>query len=115
MVIEEAYRSRRLATFAGEPVELVSIQVVGQGLRDGESVPERVRPSRPEPAPPPPRKAYFGAETGWLETPVLRRSDLSNTRCLGVPRSSRRDSEEVVDRSFSGAFGCAGIRDDAVA
>lgn len=80
MVIEEAYRSRRLATFAGEPVELVSIQVVGQGLRDGESVSERVRPSRPEPAPPPPRKAYFGAETGWLETPVLRRSDLSTPR-----------------------------------
>jgi N-methylhydantoinase A len=39
-----------------------------------------VRPSRPEPAPPPPRQAYFGAETGWLETPILRRSDLSAAR-----------------------------------
>ena len=65
---------------ADEPVELVSIQVVGQGLREGGSVPERVRASRPEPAPPPPRRAYFGAPTGWLETPILRRSDLSAPR-----------------------------------
>jgi len=65
---------------ADEPVELVSIQVVGQGLREGGSVPERVRASRPEPAPPPPRRAYFGAPTGWLETPILRRSDLCAPR-----------------------------------
>jgi len=60
-----------------EPVELVAMQVVGLGLRDGGGVPERVRSSRAEPTPPPPRKAYFGAETGWLDTPVLRRSDLA--------------------------------------
>ena len=63
-----------------EPVELVSIQVVGQGLREGAGVPERVRPSRPEPEPPPPRPAYFGTEHGWVETPVLRRSDLRTPR-----------------------------------
>jgi N-methylhydantoinase A len=33
--------------------------------------------SRPEPDPPPPRKAYFGA---WMKTPVIRRSDLSRSR-----------------------------------
>jgi N-methylhydantoinase A len=59
-----------------EPVELVAMQVVGLGLREGSGVPERVRSSRAEPTPPPPRQAYFGVETGWLETPVLRRSDL---------------------------------------
>jgi N-methylhydantoinase A len=79
--LEEAFGREHEKTYghragADEPVELVSIQVVGQGLSEGESVPERVRPSRPEPAPPPPRRAYFGAQTGWLETPVLRRSDL---------------------------------------
>ena len=31
---------------------------------------------RPEPAPPPPRPAYFGKERGWIDTPVRRRSDL---------------------------------------
>ena len=60
-----------------EPVELVSIQVVGQGLRAGTGVPDRVRPSRAEPKPSGPRRAYFGPEQGWVETPVLRRSDLA--------------------------------------
>jgi N-methylhydantoinase A len=80
--LEEAFGAEHEKTYghrAGpeEPVELVAIQVVGQGLREGPSVPERVRPSRPEPQPPPPRKAYFGS---WVETPVLRRSDLAQPR-----------------------------------
>jgi len=83
--LEEAFGREHEKTYghragADEPVELVTIQVVGLGLREGPNVPERVRPSRPEPAPPPPRRAYFGAETGWLETPVRRRSDLSTPR-----------------------------------
>ena len=80
--LEEAFGREHEKTYghragADEPVELVSIQVVGQGLRDGPSVPERVRPSRPEPTPPPPRRAYFGS---WIETPVMRRSDLSRAK-----------------------------------
>jgi N-methylhydantoinase A len=80
--LEEAFGREHEKTYghragADEPVELVSIQVVGQGLREGPSVPERVRPSRPEPTPPPPRRAYFGT---WLETPVIRRSDLARPR-----------------------------------
>jgi N-methylhydantoinase A len=80
--LEEAFGREHEKTYghragADEPVELVSIQVVGQGLREGASVPERVRPSRAEPAPPPPRPAYFGS---WIETPVMRRSDLAKPR-----------------------------------
>ena len=60
-----------------EPVELVSMQVLGRGLREGAGVPERVRPSRPEPEPGPPRRAWFGPEHGWVETRILRRSDLA--------------------------------------
>jgi N-methylhydantoinase A len=80
--LEEAFGREHEKTYghragADEPVELVSIQVVGQGVREGSSVPERVRPSRPEPTPPPPRRAYFGT---WLETPVIRRSDLARPR-----------------------------------
>ncbi len=83
--LEEAFGREHEKTYghrAGpeEPVELVSIQVVGQGLREGAGVPERVRPSRPEPEPPPPRPAWFGAEHGWVETPILRRSDLARPR-----------------------------------
>jgi N-methylhydantoinase A len=36
--------------------------------------------SRGEPAPQPPRRAYFGPEHGFLDTPVLRRSDLGSSR-----------------------------------
>ena len=83
--LEEAYGREHEKTYghragADEPVELVSIQVVGLGLREGSGVPERVRPSRAEPQPPAPRPAYFGAELGWVETPILRRSDLSRPR-----------------------------------
>ena len=83
--LEEAFGREHEKTYghragADEPVELVSIQVVGQGLRDAASVPERVRPSRAEPAPPPPRPAYFGRQRGWIETPVVRRSELSQPR-----------------------------------
>src|ERR671930_324106 len=61
--LEEAFGLEHEKTYghragADEPVELVSIQVVGQGLRGGPSVPQRVRSSRAEPKPPPPRSAY---------------------------------------------------------
>jgi N-methylhydantoinase A len=62
-----------------EPVELVSIQVIGIGLRAG-GVPDRVIVSRPEPEPAPPRKAYFGRENGWMQTPVMPRLALSTSR-----------------------------------
>jgi N-methylhydantoinase A len=82
--LEEAFGAEHERTYghrAGieEPVELVAIQVVGQGLREGPSVPDRMVSSRPEPVPGPPRRVYFG-ERGWIETPVLRRSDLARRR-----------------------------------
>jgi N-methylhydantoinase A len=80
--LEEAFGREHEKTYghragADEPVELVSIQVVGQGLRTGAAVPERVCASRPEPTPSAPRPAYFGS---WVETPVLRRSELAKPR-----------------------------------
>ena len=82
--LEEAFGQEHEKTYghrAGkdEPVELVSVQVVVQGLRQGSAIPERLRPSRAEPQPSPPRRAWFG-DAGWLETPVLRRSDLTGER-----------------------------------
>jgi N-methylhydantoinase A len=59
-----------------EPVELVAIQLVGAGLREGSSVPQSVTASRRDGAKPASRKAWFGDEHGWLETPVLSRADL---------------------------------------
>jgi N-methylhydantoinase A len=83
--LEEAFGREHETTYghrAGpeEPVELVSIQVIGQGLREGSGVPERVTQSRSESDPGPPRRAYFGAAHGWMDTPVLKRSDLATGR-----------------------------------
>ena len=62
-----------------EPVELVSIQVVGQGLRQRSGV-EGVPQSRPDPEGGPPRRAYFGSKHGWIDTPLLKRADLVTKR-----------------------------------
>jgi N-methylhydantoinase A len=83
--LEKAFGAEHERTYghrAGpeEPVELVAIQVVGTGVREGSAVPERVVLGRGEPAPQPPRRAYFGPDHGWIETPVLRRSDLAGAR-----------------------------------
>ena len=82
--LEEAFGQEHEKTYghrAGkdEPVELVAIQIVGQGLRQGSAIPEKLRPSRAEPEPSPPRRAWFG-DSGWLDTPILRRSDLTAER-----------------------------------
>jgi N-methylhydantoinase A len=97
--LEEAFGAEHERTYghrAGldEPVELVSIQVVGVGLRLSGGVPQRVIVSRPEPAPAPPRPVYFGKERGWIETPVLRRSGL--TACAGPLIVEEYDSTCVI-------------------
>jgi N-methylhydantoinase A len=60
-----------------EPVEIVNIQVVGQGIPERPRVPQKLSPAQHADASHvPARLAYFGPQIGWLETPVLRRSDL---------------------------------------
>jgi N-methylhydantoinase A len=64
-----------------EPVEVVNIQVVGQGIAERSRVPDRRSPARHgDGRGLPPRRAYFGSQVGWLETPVLRRDDLVTPR-----------------------------------
>ncbi|MBI3709173.1 MAG: hydantoinase/oxoprolinase family protein [Proteobacteria bacterium] len=85
-VLEEAFGQEHERTYghrAGpeEPVELVNIAVVGQGLAERSLVPDRIRLDRGAPATrPAPRKAYFGPALGWLETPVIARADLATPR-----------------------------------
>jgi N-methylhydantoinase A len=71
------------------------MQVVGLGLREGSGVPERVRPSRLEPEPGPSRRAYFGAAHGWVDTRVLRRSDLA-AQVRGPTIIEEYDSTTIV-------------------
>ena len=83
--LEEAFGQEHEKTYghrAGpdEPVELVAIQVVGSGLRDGGAVPQQVKSSRAEPGAQASRRAYFGDTHGWRDTPVLSRADLAGGR-----------------------------------
>jgi N-methylhydantoinase A len=60
-----------------EPVELVNAQLIGMGLPDQSRIPEKVTVERRGPQGKlPSRRAYFGRDAGWMETPVLHRSDL---------------------------------------
>ena len=83
--LEEAFGREHERTYghrAGpeEPVELVSIQVVGQGLREGSSVPERILQGRAEAGGGSPRWAYFGTQHGWIDTPLVGRAELAGKR-----------------------------------
>jgi N-methylhydantoinase A len=91
--VEEAFGREHERTYghragADEPVEIVTLRVVGQGIADRPRVPGSVVIGRGGGAPGTPRRVYFGREAGWLETPILARADLA------IPRSGPAIVEE---------------------
>ena len=61
---------------AGEPVELVTAQVLGRGLGERPRVPERLILTDRETGSGA-RRAYYGPALGWIDTPVLARAALA--------------------------------------
>ncbi len=60
-----------------EPVELVNVELIGQGLPERSRIPERLQMAEAtmvcgE------RKACFGMDHSWITTPVIGRSDLTD-------------------------------------
>ena len=89
VAIDEAFGREHERTYghrAGpdEPVEIVSLRVVGRGVSERPRVPDRpAGGSRGEVAAPAAasmRRVYFGAQMGWLTTPILSRADLAIPR-----------------------------------
>ncbi len=83
--LEEAFGREHEITYghrAGpdEPVEIVTLQVIGQGLPDRPRVPDAIKIEQRTAARPSRRKAYFGPERGWIEVPVFARTDLTSAR-----------------------------------
>ena len=84
--LEEAFGAEHERTYghragADEPVELVSLEVVGRGLSE---TPRAAAASAAGLAPDIPiangrRRTYFGPQTGWCEAAVVNRSDLKTT------------------------------------
>jgi N-methylhydantoinase A len=64
-----------------EPIELINIQVLGRGHSERPRVPDTTTLATAFSVPRgTSRRAYFGAERGWLETPVIARTDLASSR-----------------------------------
>jgi len=85
LVIEEAFGREHERTYghrAGpdEPVEIVSLRVVGRGLGDRARVVSGVAPPRGTSPAPSVRRVYFGPQAGWQTTPILSRADLATPR-----------------------------------
>jgi N-methylhydantoinase A len=82
--LEEAYGVEHEKTYghragADEPVELVTLKLIGRGIPDapraaqalGAALPPGVAIAEPV------RRAYFGPEHGWRDTTVFNRADLA--------------------------------------
>jgi N-methylhydantoinase A len=85
LAIDEAFGREHERTYghrAGpdEPVEIVSLRVVGRGLSERPRVPDRPAPAAALERPATMRRVYFGAQAGWLTTPILARADLATPR-----------------------------------
>jgi N-methylhydantoinase A len=64
----------------GHPVEIVTIRVLARGHRERKD-PANLTTARSETTPTEAsRSAYFGGDQGWVETPIIRRSDLKGGR-----------------------------------
>jgi N-methylhydantoinase A len=57
-------------------VELVNFAVIGRGIPDSSRVPEKLYAKEALKPIDLNRKAYFGRDHGWVETPILGRADL---------------------------------------
>jgi N-methylhydantoinase A len=80
-LVEERFGAEHQRTYghragAEEPVEFVTLQVVGTGQPERPRMPDRLSPHAVTPALPA-RAAYFGKALGWLETAVLPRDALA--------------------------------------
>lgn len=79
-----------------ERLQLVSLKVVGRGVPDAPRLPDEVRVGSGYVPTMDNRRAYFGPEHGWIETPVLRRADLDDTRRPGPLIVEEYDTTTVV-------------------
>jgi len=89
---------------ADEPVVLMSLRLVAQGIPDKPRMPERLileRAKAPGTAAPRRRPVYFGAPHGWLEAPVLGRGDLA-AKVAGPAIIEEYDATCVIPPSASG-------------
>ena len=79
-----------------EPVQVVSLKVIGQGLSEIPRVPSRLDRDREDRRVSGSRRAYFGRDLGWSETPVISRGDLGTSQRTGPLIIEEYDATTVV-------------------
>ena len=107
-LLAEDFALVHLATFGyrsdGESLQIVSVKVVGRGLSSSPRIPERIVLARGREGAKVlgPRLAYFGAEAGWVETPLVARNELDDVPRPGPLIVEEYDSTAVVRPGWSG-------------
>ena len=109
--LEEAFHAEHERTYghrAGseEPVELVTMRVLGRGRRPAAPPPRIDHAAGAEQAPAT-RRAYFGPEHGWREAAVIGRAGLAE-RQEGPLIVEEYDATCVVPPGVSAALNAAG-------
>ena len=98
--LAESFAVAHEATFGyrsdAESVQFVSLKAVGQGISDTPRLPDSITLKRDTPLPTAARKAYFGPDQGWIETPVVPRAKLSDTPQTGPLIVEEYDCTTVV-------------------
>lgn len=98
--IREAFGAAHLASYGyrsdDEPLQFIALKVVGQGVSETPRVPSGVRRDREASAAKTSRSAYFGPDRGWLQTPVLTRTALSEKPAAGPIIIEEYDTTTVV-------------------
>jgi len=86
---------------AREPKKAVAIKVVGRGLADGPRLPDGIRRIGDHTTANGSRRVYFGAERGWLDTPVLGRQELGDAPVWGPLIVEEYDTTTIVRPGWS--------------
>jgi N-methylhydantoinase A len=98
--LAEAFAQSHEATFGyrsdGEGLQFVALKVVGQAVAERPRLPAQVRPAQDFQPLAHERRAYFGPEAGWVETPVMGRGALGAGAVAGPLIVEEYDSTTVV-------------------
>lgn len=84
-----------------EPMQFVSLKVVGRGIPESSRVPERVSYSRRPSNGGGERRAYFGPELGWRPACLMQRSAFTEAAVDGPLIVEEYDSTTVVPPGWS--------------
>ena len=96
--LEQRFHGEHQRTFgyrSEEQVQMVNLRLIARGIPEEPRVPERLIPD-PLPIATVPRRAYFGPSSGWLETPVISREELSTEGAEGPLIVEEYDATTVV-------------------